>query len=64
MRTRAVACALWFGLLPWWLYERRCHYLGMTYGAHLWLNLRYGLAWATWRETAGDVLFEWDVNGA
>jgi hypothetical protein len=62
MRFRAMVCALWYGVLPWWLYERRCHYPGMTYGQHLCLNLRYANAWATWRESASDYLFELEVN--
>lgn len=64
MRIRAIICALWYGVLPWQLYERECHYRGMTYGEHLLLNLRLAVTWATWSETEDDREFERTVNGA
>lgn len=62
MRRRAIACALWFGMLPWWLYEAECHYRPWGWWRHLVHNLRYAWAWATWRETAKDWLFEIEAN--
>lgn len=62
MRLRAIACALWFGLLPWPAYESRCHYAGMTYAGHVWLNLHYAWVWITHRETEADRQFEREVN--
>ena len=62
MKLRAIGFALWHGLLPWWLYERECHYPEMSYIAHLGLNLRYALRWATGRATWGDLRFEVRVN--
>jgi len=62
MRARAIACALWYGILPWWMYEDRCHYPGMTYLQHLRLNLRYAWTWISGRETTDDVAFELSTN--
>lgn len=61
-RLRAIACALRFGLLPWRLYERECHYEGMSYLAHLGMNLAVAWRWLTGRETNADRNFELDVN--
>jgi hypothetical protein len=63
IRARAIACALWFGLLPWRFYEDECHYAPMGYLGHLWLNLTYAACWLTRRETAADHAFELEVNG-
>ena len=63
MRGRAIVCALWFGVLPWWVYERRCHHPGEGYLAHLVRNVAYALLWATWREDDGDRAFELLTNG-
>lgn len=43
-RFRAVFNCLYFGILPYWLYEKRCHYkggkdVGETYFEHLKMNL-------------------------
>lgn len=62
MRARAICCALSYGLRPWRMYERRCHYAPMTYGEHLRMNLAYVWRWITRRETAEDVAFEREVN--
>lgn len=62
-RARAVTRALWFGLLPWRLYERECHYAGMSYLAHLGMNLAVAWRWLTGGETNADRNFELDVNG-
>lgn len=64
MRARAIYCALSYGVRPWWMYEGRCHYAPMTYGAHLRMNLAYAWRWIARRETAEDVAFECEVNGA
>lgn len=58
MRIRAVARGLFYGLLPWRLYERECHYAGNSYWWHLRENLRLALRWASWRETKEDRQFE------
>lgn len=64
MRLRAICCALSYGLRPWWLYERSSHYAPLTYGQHLRMNLGVIWRWATFRETAEDIAFEREVNGA
>jgi hypothetical protein len=53
-RLREVGKGLFYGLAPWWLYERECHYAGWSYREHLAENLRLAWRWATWRETKGD----------
>lgn len=61
-RTRAIYYCLKYGILPWWCYERTCHYEGMTYGEHLRLNLRYAARWLLRQETEDDRDFERDTN--
>lgn len=62
MRARAIVCALWFGLLPWWIYEERCHFRPWGYWRHLAHNLGYAWRWVTLRETVGDTRFELQTN--
>lgn len=42
-RAKQIWECLSFGLRPWWMYERTCHYQGWSYWRHLAVNLR--LAW-------------------
>lgn len=63
IRLRAIRAALWFGARPYWMYEDSPHYAPMSYGRHLRMNLAYAWCWLTFRETAGDRLFEANVNG-
>jgi hypothetical protein len=58
IRAKAIFYALKYGLLPWWLYEDRCHHAGMGYFGHVWINLKQAGRWATWSETRDDVRFE------
>ena len=62
MRLRAIWSCLFFGLMPWQLYERTCHYKGMSYTMHLTYNLRYALDWVCFRETDAEREFEKEVN--
>jgi hypothetical protein len=62
MRTRAIICCLWYGLLPWWCYEQQCHYAGESYGAHLLRNLCCAWRWLRGRQWFGDIRFEIEVN--
>lgn len=62
MRIKAIACALWFGLLPWQLYEKKKHY-ECSYLQHLWLNIKYACRWLFFKETESDREFERTVNG-
>lgn len=42
-KERAVAIfnCLWFGIMPYWIYEKKCHYKGhFTYMGHLVHNLK------------------------
>lgn len=63
MRLRAIRCALWFGVRPYWMYEDTPHYAPMSYRRHLTMNLAYAWSWLTFRETAEDRAFEVEVNG-
>lgn len=61
MRLHAIACALFYGLAPSWVYEKERHY-GCSYWTHLGMNLGLAWRWATWRETAEDRKFEATTN--
>jgi hypothetical protein len=63
MRRRAIAAALWYGVVPSWVYERRCHHR-LSWWRHALLNLQVALTWATGRETDEDVQFERRTNAA
>ncbi len=62
MRLRAIACALFYGIAPWQVYEKTCHYEGMSYWAHLRMNLGVAWRWLTGRETQEDIEFEVETN--
>jgi hypothetical protein len=63
MRLRAIACALFYGIAPWQLYEDEPHYRPWGYWRHLGENLAYAWSWMTFRETEQDHRFERAVNG-
>jgi hypothetical protein len=52
---------LYFGILPWQVYEPKKHYR-RSYWLHLWLNIQQVTIWLTFRETESDVEFEKEVN--
>ena len=69
LRARAVFCCLYFGILPWWIYEQVSHYgpdgggdRGMGYWRHLGLNLRRAWLWAVGSPSEHEVDFELRVN--
>ncbi len=61
MRAGAIIACLYYGLLPWWCYERRRHY-SCSYWRHLWINLALAWRWATCRQTYSDMRFELETN--
>ena len=61
IRARAVWCAIWFGVMPWWVYEDVPHY-DCGYLPHLRLNLGYAWMWLRGCETDEDREFERTVN--
>jgi hypothetical protein len=63
MRLRAIVCAAFYAVAPYWLYEDEPHYAPMGYLAHLWMNLGYAARWVAGRETDDDRAFELEVNG-
>jgi hypothetical protein len=63
VRFRAVRCAIFYGLTPYWLYEDEPHYAPWSYWRHLRENLAYGVRWLLFVETDEDRAFEREVNG-
>lgn len=57
MRAKAILKALFYGIAPWWMYERKCHY-ECSYSEHLTMNLKMAYRWATKNEREDDVEFE------
>lgn len=47
LRTKAIFDCLWFGIMPSWLYEDKCHYGSVSYWNHLMMNIRSIPAWVT-----------------
>jgi hypothetical protein len=60
-RIKAIACALWFGILPWWMYEEKRHY-DCSYAHHLWINIKYAVRWILFIENESDRQFEKKTN--
>jgi hypothetical protein len=60
-RVKAILYCLKFGLLPYWLYEKKCHY-DCSYVEHLWINVKYAWRWMTFSEYESDVDFEMSEN--
>lgn len=61
MRLRAIFCALYFGLMPSWVYEKEPHYPG-SYFNHMRLNLEMVFIWGLFKETPDDCYFEKKLN--
>lgn len=61
LRSRAIFCCLWFGLLPWWVYENTPH-CSCPWWEHLKLNLADARMWLENRQSFGDWRFELRVN--
>lgn len=51
LRLKALFDCLWFGLLPYWVYESKCHYEGTSYFEHMMINVRVARKWLTFSET-------------
>ena len=61
-RTRAIFCCIWFGTMPWQLYESEKHY-EYDYYSHLKLNWGSAWMWLTSRKIDKEELeFEHEVN--
>ena len=66
VRAKAIFDCLYFGFVPSVVYEKDCHYKGISYKDHLLMNLRYIPAWIN-TETAysaneEDVRFVLNTN--
>jgi hypothetical protein len=61
IRVRAIAAALWFGVMPHRVYEREFH-CPYGYRSHLVTNLEIAWRWLTGTETCADVEFELTTN--
>lgn len=64
IRARAIFCCIWFGTLPWRLYETKKHYR-RSYSLHLKLNWGSAYAWLTNYEVVKEEIeFEQEVNSS
>jgi hypothetical protein len=63
VRGRALWCAFWFSVRPWWMYEDECHHHPWGYWRHLAFNLVYATRWLRPRVAFGDLRFELRTNG-
>jgi len=61
MKLRAIFCCFYFGIVPWWIYQKKCHY-GRGYWNHLKLNFQQIKIWITDKYTKEDIDFEKEVN--
>lgn len=61
-RARAIFCCIWFGTVPWRLYETKKHYR-RSYLLHLKLNWGSAYAWLTnYKVDKEEIEFEQEVN--
>ena len=61
-RARAIFCCIWFGTMPWQLYEHKKHY-EYDYWSHLKLNWKMVLVWLTSLKIGAEELeFEQKAN--
>lgn len=61
IRTRAILKALYFGIMPYWVYENVRHY-ECSYWQHLVINIKYAWRWITYSEDESDREFELKTN--
>jgi hypothetical protein len=61
-RGFAIVLAIFYAFMPWWVYEKECHYKGWSYGKHCVMNLLYMLKWIFFLETPADIEFEKTIN--
>lgn len=61
VRIRAILNCFFFGIMPWWVYEKNRHYQ-CSYLQHLCINIQYAWRWITYREDESDRDFEAEVN--
>jgi hypothetical protein len=62
IRIRAIFCCIWFGTIPWQIYESKKHYQ-YNYWSHLKLN--WGMVWVwltNWELDIEEIDFEQEVN--
>ena len=63
-RARAIFCCIWFGTMPWRLYEKKKHYCS-SYSRHLKLNWGSAYMWlTTLKIDAEEFEFEQEVNSS
>ncbi len=43
LKLKAICSCVWFGIMPYWVYENECHY--DNYLSHLVFNLKYMFKW-------------------
>lgn len=60
-RLKIIYNCLYHGLLPYYFYEKECHY-ECSYLEHLIINLKYAYRWLSFNETGDDIEFEKENN--
>lgn len=61
IRIKAIWYCLKFGILPYWMYEKKKHY-ECNYFEHLMINIKMACRWALFKEDETDIEFERKVN--
>lgn len=61
MRLKAIFKAFYYGVLPYWAYERVKHY-DCSYFTHFLINVKYAFRWLTFTEDESDIEFEKTIN--
>jgi hypothetical protein len=62
MKARAIFNCIYFGIMPWWVYERNRPHYDCTYREHLNMNMMQAWIWFTNLYVHEDVSFERMVN--
>jgi hypothetical protein len=62
-RIQAIWFCFWYGIRPWWMYEKTKHHRG-TYFDHLIANINYAKSWIRNKDDASDRGYESVVNGS
>lgn len=61
MKLRAIKYALFYGIMPYWIYEHSKHY-NCSYWQHLIMNLQYAYRWLINDIGYSDIKFELTTN--
>lgn len=62
MKFRAIFCCIYFGVMPWWIYERNRPHYDCSYIEHLKMNLIQAWIWIANLYEFADIRFEKTTN--